>query len=274
MGKSKRGGMFGNHKTPQPRKTRILCAVAVMDQCEPTMISSYVQARESSRHANVDILWQIGDSAITRIRNHAYTECLDRPEYEWYAQWSADIEVTNCTADDNVWDRLLAHGKEFIGGVYRPSSQGPVACTSFAVDGKPVWRGMGLVELSLLSGGLQLIHRSVLERMDAAYPELRYNGMAHFEGRTIRGFACGDLAKIPDGRTIFFTEDYWAVTRAKQIGVQIWGDTDLTLKHWGKYPYRLPTLEQMNQANAMGADTESRMDRLKKYVGGEVKGGE
>lgn len=214
-------------------KAKVFCAVAILDRSEPLMEQSLFQACTSSKLANVGVYRQMGDSYIMRVRNHAATAFLDDyKDFDYYAQWSADIEVVT----PNVFDRLINHNVSFIGGVYAPSGEGPIKCTSVAVDQRPIRLNTGLREIQWLSGGLWLAKRSVLERMREQYPDLWHNGDGPFTGRRVYDFFSGDVSER--GRK-FLTEDYWFCQRWRDMGGAIWADTDIRIRHWGKKGFEL-----------------------------------
>lgn len=223
-------------------KSKVFCAVAILDRSEPMMEESLFKACTSSRLANVGVYRQMGDSYIMRVRNHAVTDFISNPAYsdfEYYAMWSGDIEVLNNSAQDNVWDRLIEADKDFVGGVYAPSAEGMIKCTSVALDGKRIRLNKGLRPLLWLSGGLWLVRRSAIVRMIQEYPDVHYDGDGPFTGRTVYGLFNGTTSDRPDGTRKFLTEDYWFCERWRALAGTIWADTGIHIRHWGKRGYEL-----------------------------------
>ena len=93
-------------------------------------------------------------------------------------------------------------------------------------------------------GGFQLIHRSALEKMVAAYPETRFNrvhdlpmsGSRRDVVRSSNLFALFDCIIDPESGA-YLSEDYSFCLRWRRIGGEIWLDAASKLNHSGPYEF-------------------------------------
>lgn len=103
--------------------------------------------------------------------------------------------------------RLLAHGKDIVGGVYRARSH-PHAPVFRPLDDKPLEvAARGLLACDFIPSGLMLVRRHVLETL--GYPWME----------EIYGASPDDLVG----------HDVWFCRKARQHGFHVWAD--LTLSH-------------------------------------------
>jgi hypothetical protein len=88
--------------------------------------------------------------------------------------------------------------------------------------------------------GFMLIHRPVIERMIAAYPETRY-GAAHVfsTGLSATNFNHALFDGMIDPETnMYLSEDYTFCRRWRQLGGSLWLDTRSRLTHTGAHDFR------------------------------------
>lgn len=130
--------------------------------------------------------------------------------------------------------RLLGHGREVIGGLYRSKRldrEEWVAEFTARPDGtlrsEPA---TGAVEVSMIGTGFLMIRRDVLTRMAEAMPGTRYRteeGIAH---------ALFDTAVEPGteaGPGRYLSEDYLFCLRWRAMGGTVWCDPAIGLEHRG-----------------------------------------
>lgn len=87
--------------------------------------------------------------------------------------------------------------------------------------------------------GFMCIHRSVFEKFEEAYPELKYTPdharTQHFDGsRDITAFF--DCVIDPESKR-YLSEDYMFCQYARKIGISIWMCPWMELKHFGSYMF-------------------------------------
>ncbi len=113
--------------------------------------------------------------------------------------------------------RLLSHGKEVVGCVYRkrkaPYTQNGIPEIDFSCEQS------ALREMETLPGGCLLIKTSVFDKLKFPYFAEHYHG----------------------GHDILTPEDYYFSLRAREAGFQVWCDTKLSreIDHIGKQLIRI-----------------------------------
>jgi hypothetical protein len=130
--------------------------------------------------------------------------------------------------------RLLGHGREVIGGLYRSKRAGKVewvADVAPGPDGTPRRDPeTGAVEVGLIGTGFLMIRRDVLTRMRDALPGTRHtteDGVIH---------ALFDTAVEPgtaDAPGRYLSEDYLFCSRWRALGGTVWCDPSIRLEHLG-----------------------------------------
>lgn len=104
-------------------------------------------------------------------------------------------------------------------------------------DGIPIGRD-GLIEADLLPAGFMRVKRIVFERMQEAYPDLKYTS-------NVVDIVNSDITEAYDffnmgigGNQRWTTEDYAFCQRWRDIGGQLWVYPDIDFIHTGKFNYR------------------------------------
>ena len=152
--------------------TKVFIALPVMRLMHPRMVNSFMSAIHTAQNIHPFLHWHEGDTLIARVRNNQTTHFYDNTDCEWYVHLSDDIELHNITAGDNTFNRLIGSGKQFIGGLYRPSADCPNRCTSAMLTNEPIIPMSGPRRVKWLSGGLWAVHRDVMTKIRKAYPDL------------------------------------------------------------------------------------------------------
>jgi hypothetical protein len=187
------------------------------------------------------------DSLITRSRNSLVAKFLDRADATHLMFIDADI-----TFQPAQVFRMAAFDKDVVAGMYplkvRDWSPESIARVQGgeSLETAPL-RYVGLpcgdAEREEVSGfvtgeyagtGFMMIRRSTLLRMMAAYPELQF-AAAHDRARqnpSPHQFALFDCMIEPETRH-YLSEDYTFCRRWRDIGGQIWLDTQGPLVHTG-----------------------------------------
>lgn len=133
---------------------------------------------------------------------------------------------------------ILDRSERVVAGVYplkRPTGGWPVQIQTR--DGVPIGRD-GLIEADYLPAGFMRIKRIVIERMQEAYPELRYaKNVVHVNDAHIHdAYDFFNMGAV-DGQT-WRTEDYAFCKRWRDIGGQLWVYPDCDFSHIGTMAYR------------------------------------
>lgn len=127
---------------------------------------------------------------------------------------------------------LLQHDVEFVGGVY-PSRGGD---NSFTFRPKNKEDGSllkneknNLIGMEYIPAGFMLLKRSVIEKMQAKFPELYFEPKAE-SLKYAKGF-CFFNCEVWNGE--FWGEDYTFCRKAREAGVDIWVDPFIEFDHAG-----------------------------------------
>jgi predicted DNA-binding protein YlxM (UPF0122 family) len=230
---------------------KIFLSVPVLDKPELKMLYSAYQAMLTSREHQVRIYFNENDSLISRVRNVHMTAFLDEfPECEYFVSIDSDIEIINTFVTNNIFNKLIAHDKDFVGGLYalKQDKTKPL-CSSIPlgnISRQNIPFDSGLIEMRWLSSGCWCIKRSVLEKMVKEYPELTYVGDDNMAGKPVYGLCIPQIFEFEDdGKKYkkYLSEDWSFSERWRKIGGKIFADTSIALKHIGKTSYQLWNFE-------------------------------
>jgi hypothetical protein len=204
------------------------------------------------------------DALICRARSTLLAAFLDDASATHVLFVDADISF-----EPQQVERLLRFDKEFSGALY------PLKSIDWeAIPARSVNHGEGVRQAALsyvgtfspaaerkqegefatgsyVGGGFQLIRRSAIERMAAAYPETHFK---RIHCMSMSGTAMSSSAKDKDAAQspnlfalfdciidpetgTYLSEDYSFCQRWRQIGGEIWIDTASKLTHSGAYQF-------------------------------------
>ncbi|KAA1184507.1 hypothetical protein FP026_03790 [Rhizobium tropici] len=192
------------------------------------------------------------DALITRSRNTLVSSFLNDTTATHMLFIDADISFE----PDQVM-RLLDSDKDVVAAMYpikdydwdtaaRVGSRDGVSLAAAALHyvgsplvGQSAERDGDFVSAVYAGTGMLLIKRAVIERMIAAYPELRYNAI-HAYPSTKRSpstqyalFEC----MVEEGTGIYLSEDFAFCHRWRALGGKIWLDTASKLSHTGPHRF-------------------------------------
>ena len=152
---------------------------------------------------------------------------LAETKHEWLLMTDCDMQFTM----EDI-ERLLGRGQKLIGGLYqkRVRTESPQYVLN-PLPGRPFDPGDWEVqEVSEVGTGFMLIHRSVLEAIRDANPDIRYTedgtGSTRWDFFTTGVF---------DGR--FLTGDWSICKRWRNLGGHVFVDCGRKLPHHGKAVY-------------------------------------
>lgn len=192
-----------------------------------------------------------GDSLITRSRNTLVSKFLDKPGTTHLLFVDADIGF-----DPQQVGRMLMFDVDVVAGMYplKLHDWSPAALTRAregeAVETAPLrYVGVpcegdsfrqrdGFVTGLFAGTGFMLIKRRALEAMASAYPETRYTA-THADATpsgSANQYALFD-SMIESETGHYLSEDYTFCRRWRDIGGEIWLDTQGTLLHIGPYEF-------------------------------------
>ncbi len=207
----------------------------------------------------------VTDSLVSRARNHIASAFLREASFTHLFFIDADLGF-----DPAAILRYLAFEKDLVCGVYPlkrldiaalravPEVADPVAEAASYVYSSSISihdgnrPEQGFLRADYAATGFMLIARRVVERMAAAYHELRYGGdhsLWSGSARKEAGYAFFDTM-IADGESL--PEDYSFCKRWRAIGGEIWIDLDSRLSHVGSYVYKGDLGLALNEAKRQG----------------------
>jgi hypothetical protein len=220
---------------------------------------SVIQLMSYAKSAGFDVsLSMLSDDAlISRARSTLVAAFLDNPAATHLLFVDADISF-----ESQQVERLLRFDKDFTGALY------PLKSIDWdVIPQRCVERGESVRQAALsyvgtfcpeaerkqegdfataiyAGGGFQLIRRSVLERMIAAYPETHFSRVHNLPKSGSRDeaqhssnlFALFNCIIEPETGA-YLSEDYSFCLRWRRIGGEIWMDTASKLTHSGHYEF-------------------------------------
>jgi len=217
------------------------------------------------RGVGFTVLMQGGDALITRARQNVVAHFLGNPTTTHLLFIDADIGFE----PEEVF-RLLNFGADMAAGVYPTKKidwtkvkaivgQGrePIesAALSYVIEfleptGKIGVRD-GFAKVRYAGTGFLMIRRTVLERMQAQYPELQYS-REHQAHDPLKGsphrFALFDCL-IDRATGAYLSEDFSFCQRWTAMGGEIWADLSSKLSHTGPLTFQGDVSTQFGPAS-------------------------
>jgi hypothetical protein len=160
--------------------------------------------------------------------------------------------------------RIASHGEAIVGGFCPIKRDGKLI---FAADSLPnstlVPNERGLLPLRYIGAGFLLVCRDVFEKMLSAYgDEISYR--CDCTGRTEHDFwQVGVYKPRREQPGRYLSEDWCFCQRALDLGFEIYGDTQVVVKHIGTIPYPA-TSRDTNRAP--GGQLLRRLSCARKYA--------
>jgi hypothetical protein len=198
------------------------------------------------RQVNLKVQFKDGDALITRARASLVAQFLDDTSATHLLFIDADIGF-----EPEQVLRLIESGADMCAAVYpikridwdkvkstmaadRPNPAAAALKYVFEVDDpNAVAEQGGFVRVRYAGTGFLMIRREALERMCAAYPELRYK-RDHSVDAVIASdnrFALFECMIAEDGT--YLSEDFAFCKRWTDMGGEIWADLNSKLQHVG-----------------------------------------
>jgi hypothetical protein len=194
----------------------------------------------------VQLHFTTNESLITRARNNLLAEFM-ATDGTHFMFIDADIEW-----EPEAVLRLLAAEKPLIGGAYPMKMLNWRAMESAVRGGKgdirrfsavyalnfdaaaPYLPDDDVVRVQDLATGFMMIRRDVIESLQAAHRDLKYDN--HDPRLSRVSFALFDTMIDPDTR-LYLSEDYAFCRRWQKIGGEVWLDRRIVLNHVGTYKF-------------------------------------
>ena len=177
-------------------------------------------------------LGTVGGDGVARARNNLTQAFLLTTDCDYIVYIDVDIVFTK----DHL-ARLIGHlspERPIVGGLYA-AKQLSHRWIMTGLQNEPADPATGLQRVKEVGTGFKGYHRSYFERVMAAFPEIKYLCDGAKQEHMIKWdfFSMG----VVNGR--YLSEDYYADYRAERIGIPVYVDTTLQLKHQGEFQYPL-----------------------------------
>ena len=236
----------------------VFVSVPIHGQPELRMIQTLYSSCLSSKN-HIRLYYNENDSLISRVRNvHLSAFYYDYTDCEYFVSLDSDLEIINCYSSNNIFDKLISHNLDFVGGLYSLKKPGSIKSSSIPVNSKKeIKYDSGLVDMRWLSSGCWCIKRAAVKRLFDAYPELGYEGDDNAAGKKIHGVYIPMIYTLKptefpelqvEGRK-YLSEDWSMCQRWRDIGGKIFADTSIVLKHIGKIDYSLFNVKVVKQSS-------------------------
>ncbi len=188
-----------------------------------------------ARALRAEIQFEIGNSLIADARNKLVAKFL--------ASGASDLVFIDADlswqADDFL--RLLSYPQPVVAGVYQRKSRAKI---DFTVKFGPAisMDAHRLMAVERVGTGFMRLRRDGLEKMVAAYPQLRLKNPAAPQDANFHGLFD---TSIVDGQ--FIGEDFTFCDRWRAIGGQVMIDPAIQLAHHGAATYDEPLLKYLTK---------------------------
>lgn len=135
-------------------------------------------------------------------------------------------------------ERIASHDCDVVGGFYPKKQEGEVAWVVNTLPDNPKPRSDGLQPLKFIGTGFLRVRRSVFERIQKA------GWTAPFDQDKLSDHVEHDFWRmgVYPGTRRYLSEDWWFCQWCQELGIPVWGDTHIILKHIGQQIF--PTAAQ------------------------------
>lgn len=173
----------------------------------------------------------VGNSFISHARDRFVADFMARPDF-------TDLVMLD---DDLWWEddavlRLLSHEVDLVGGVY-PKKEETISFPVKRLGPEETPDRRGLLKVRMLPGGFMRMTRSCVEKMYEAYPDLNYRDEAIPGGKNCALFLPALCPNDEGTEMSLWGEDFMFCRRWTAIGGDVYADTLLRFKHFGRKAY-------------------------------------
>lgn len=180
----------------------------------------------------------VGDSLVARARNNLAKQFLQSDcTHLLFLDTDLLFSVEHIR-------RLISHPAcPIVCGLY-PKKQRDLAWVCNVIPGEEPTE-TGLQKVKYAGTGCMLIERRVFEEMIGAFgTAITYQPDAGEEGEAWDFFATGPRPDAVTGAIRYHSEDWGFCQRAASLGIPIWMDTEVVLKHVGEIAFPLQAIEE------------------------------
>ncbi len=181
----------------------------------------------------VTVMGVRNESLVPRARNTIFSYFLHLQQFTHLLFLDADIGMP---ADGLI--QLLSHNVDAIGAAVRLKGYDADGCPVYNVYPPPPYAASGdmlLQKVDRVGTAVFCLSRHACERLAEKAPTYAPNKLTC--GRDVSVdwhydvFRCG----VRDGE--YLSEDYWACRELQDLGIQVWVDWSVRVRHWGEEAY-------------------------------------
>jgi len=224
---------MSEENTEQPKSKKVFLALPTYsNQMRRDFVLSLLDMLHFNPIPNVE--WTVGSIAgdgVARARNNLTHAFLTTTECEYIVFVDVDIVFTR----DHM-ERLIGHLSEsrpIVGGLYA-AKQLSHRWILTSLPNQPADEN-GMQRVKECGTGFKGYHRSYFKKVIAAFPEIAF----HCDGAPSEKPVKWDFFSMGVVNGRYLSEDYYADYRAERIGMPVYVDTTLQLKHEGSFAYPL-----------------------------------
>lgn len=222
---------------------KIFLSIPIADKPELRMFFEVQKAISTSKH-EILLYSTEGDSLISRVRNNHISMFINKyKDCDYFFSLDSDLEIKNSSKNDNIFDKLIEHNLDFVGGLYalkKQTEERRMSSVTAEYSFFPLEFNSGIKKMKWLGSGCWCVKRNSIEKMVKAYPELHYDGEGEMYGNKVYGLYNPYIHDLGEGKRKYLSEDWAFVERWKKInGDEVYADTSIILNHIGKFSYNL-----------------------------------
>ena len=151
-------------------------------------------------------------------------------------------------------ERILRHEEEVVGGMYFKKIEGQPEAVINGIP-NPIQKESGLTQVGYIGTGFLRIKRCVFEEMIAKFGDDIWYNVDGAKGKREYNFWHLGIYTYPDGTRRWLSEDWWFCQRCMDLGIRVWADRMITLKHSGHALF--PLSYQAKEIFGNSGDTEA-----------------
>ncbi len=182
---------------------------------------------------------------MSRARNSLTARFLEDESYT-HLLW---IDTDLVFAAEHI-EALLSHNKDIVCGLYCKKKEGAPELVINALQGEQVALDSGLHQVAYAGTGFMLIKREVFTKMIAAYPEIAYQA-----DETSKPEWDFWTVGVHQGVKRYLSEDWYFCQRCIELGIPVYVDTRVLMKHVGHAQYPLITQQDTLFGRGSGFST-------------------